>query len=147
MSLTLQTNLKLGPVNAKATTQRIGFSITSGCKFNGKYLATIDGALVELGGDTYGGTQIEAYFAPVMTNFGDMRQKRMRYAYLDFEAEDALICKVKTDEQQKKRVTIGRDGQGSSWSVTIQNTNGCDFSVDGIDVMMITRSHGVDSYA
>lgn len=158
--IALTTNLKLGPATAKATTQRIGFEMTSMCKFGDNYLVTSDSGLYELGGNDLDGSNIDSYFEPVTTDFGISNQKRLRYVYIGFQSSGNLQLVVTADEQtertytitptktgqQKIRVTIGRDAKGRYWNFRIKNVSGCDFSIDSIDVLPVVLSHGFNSY-
>ncbi len=158
--IALTTNLKLGPITAKATTQRINFPFSSMCRFGNSYLCTSDSGLFTLGGNTLAGSDIESYFEPLTTDFGIPNQKRLRFVYLGFECSGNLELVVTADEQdertytiaptktgqQKIRVPIGRDGKGRYWNFRIKNVSGCDFSIDSIDVLVVPLAQGRDGY-
>ncbi len=158
--IALTTNLKLGPMTAKATTQRVNFPFTSMCKFGNHHLATSSSGLFELGGDDLDGDEIESYFEPLTSDFGISNQKRLRYVYIGFECSGNLVLFVTADEQAEReyaiapsktgqqviRVTIGRDGQGRYWNFRIKNVSGCDFSIDSIKVLPVVRTHGINAY-
>ncbi len=158
--IALTTNLKLGSVTEKATTQRTGFEMTSMCKFGRNHLATSAAGLHSLGGDDLDGSEIEAYFEPLTTDLGISNQKRLRFVYVGFQCSGSLELVVTADEQtertyaiaptktgqQKIRVPIGRDGQGRYWNFRIKNVSGCDFSIDSIDVLPVVLTQGIDSY-
>jgi hypothetical protein len=156
-SLTLCTNIEAGPLDAKATTQYTNHAFNSYCRFGNNYLAASSSGLYLLGGALDVAANIDAYFAPVMTDFGDGHPKRIRYLYFGYESADDLTVTVYADEQtgraytmtetktgqQRRRLPIGKDGSGRYWTVKIANTAGCDFSIDTIDAAIISRSHGV----
>ena len=158
--ITLMTNLKVGPVTAKATTQRVGFPFTSMCKFGGSYLGVSSSGLFSLGGDDLDGSVIDSYFEPITTDFGIANDKRMRFVYLGFECSGKLTLVITVDEktersynitpkktgQQRIRVAIGRDGAGRYWNFRIKNVNGCDFSIDSIDILPIILPQRFDGY-
>jgi len=150
--ITLNTNLK-----NRATTQYTNFNFNSMVRFAGKTLGASSSGLFDLTGDDDNGVNIDAYFAPILTDFGISNPKRLRYVYLGFEASGDLTLSVTFDEktprsytvnstktgQQRKRVSIGRDGQGRYLGVKFSNLNGCDFSIDSADVLLVVRSNGI----
>ncbi len=149
---TLNINLK-----NRATSQYVNYDFNSMVKFGGKVLGANSSGLFDLSGDNDNGVAISAYFTPIMTDFGIGNPKRMRYIYLGYESSGNLELDLQADEQnarsyevesnktgqQRKRVSIGRDGYGRYWSFTIRNLSGADFSVDSIEVMPVVRNRGV----
>lgn len=159
--LTLSTNL----VTKNATTQFVGYDFNSMVSFNGKQIAAHDSGLFELGGDTDDGVDIDAYFEPVLSDFGDAHPKRIRFLYLGYEAdgqitvttsdglpEESAESETKTitprfSGQQRVRISVTRALHGRYWSFRIANKNGSDFSVDSIIARIIKRSHGITQHS
>ena len=133
-----------------AVTQYDQYNFNSMCKLGDVYLGCNDTAIYELTGDDDAGTDIDAFFELPPTDFGLPNQKRLRKAYIGYEADGQLRLTVEDDEGNTREypinvqlktlrqhggiVPIGRDGKGRYWGFKIENVNGSDFSVDSIDV-------------
>jgi len=116
---------------------------------------------VTIGGVTYGlnsdgmfsldtkaddnGTDIDAYFAIVMTNLGISNQKRVRSGIISGEGgEIKVIIIFDDDSEHTEFVTPSGTGagifhgirtqKGEYFQLKIQNIDGSDFSIDQIDV-------------
>ncbi len=152
---TVATNLNVG-----ASTQYLNHDFNSMCRFNGATLAAGASGLCKIGtGDNDAGVAIPAYFVPTMTNFGDMRQKRARYAYFGYECSGKLQITLYGDEnatigpytlaanalkgEQRRRVTLGRGAAFTYAKVKVANVDGSDFAVDLIHVFVDLQKHGV----
>jgi len=158
--IVLTTNLKLGPLTGKGTTQRTPFPMTSMCRFGDNYLATSGSKLFSLGGNDFDSASINSYFEPITTDFGISNHKRLRYVYIGFQCTGKLQLVVTADEQteytytinptkigqQKIRVTIDRNKKGRYWNFRIKNVSGSDFSIDSIEVLPVVLNHGFNSY-
>lgn len=142
--------------------QYANYNFNSMCKFNGAYLgANESGIFVLDSGDTDDGSEIEAFFELVTSDYGIANQKRWRSMYIGYETEGDLMLTVRDDENNERvydlqptfpdlkqhsgKIGIGRDGKGRYWMVRIDNVNGVDFSVDrivGIPVVLGRKPPG-----
>lgn len=136
-----------------AVTQYAKYNFNSMCKLGDVYLGSDDDAIYELSGSDDAGTDIDAFFELPGTDFGLPNQKRIRKAYIGYEADGQLMLEVKDDDDNVRRypvnvplkdlrqhstaVPIGRDGKGRYWGFKIENVNGSDFSVDSIDISIV----------
>jgi hypothetical protein len=132
--------------------QYAGYNFNSFCELDGRYLAAnADGIFILDNADTDNGTEIEAFIESFLLDLGT--QIRIRKVYLGYETNGTLILKVKDNEgnertytitpidddrlQHDERVRIGRDGKGRYWSFRIENVDGCDFSMDSMEIVPI----------
>lgn len=146
--LTLNTQLE-----TFATTQFTNYDFNSLVRFGGKSLGASANGLYELGGELDDTADIAAYFAPVTTDFGVSRPKRLRSLFIGCETTGTLEVGLTVDEgteriysalpqeasQQGLKVPVGRDGEGRYWKFLFRNTGGCDFSIDSLEVLPIIR--------
>lgn len=150
---TLNTNLKF----QRATTQFTNFPFSSMCNFNGKQLGAGPAGLCEMGGDLDCGVAIDAWFVPVISDWGSSKPKRVRFIYLGYQCNGELTISVTGNNgeaipykipchavgaQQRHRVTVSRSTQKRYWDFKVANVNGADFSIDAIDCLFIELSHG-----
>lgn len=136
-----------------APTQYANYSFDAMCKFGEVYLGCNDRGIFSLDGDTDDNIHIAALFELLLTDFGIPNQKRVRKAYLGYETSGSLVLEVKDDDNNVRRYTVGaalndqrqhgskvpvgRNGKGRYWSFGIENVNGCDFSIDSMDVLLM----------
>jgi hypothetical protein len=135
-----------------AISQYANFNFNSSCEFNGKFLAANENGIFVLdSNNTDDGLQIEAFIETYMLDLNT--QGRLRRAYLGYETTGALVLKVRNNETNERHyvfkplnaerrehddmVTIGRDGQGRYWQFRIENTGGCDFGLDSLEIIPI----------
>ena len=151
--LTLNTNLKY----KNATTQYTNFDFNSVINFNGKKVGIKNDGVYELGSNDDNLTPIDAYFIPLHSDFGIMNIKRMRYLYIEGRVENELRVSASCDNlfhnftltgkglniPYRYRHTINRNVFGTFWKYIIGNVNGGDFSINRINGLFVTRSHGV----
>lgn len=156
--VTLCINTELGDPQEKAASQFTSYGFNSYAEVAGRYLGAGDSGLyaIEEGKDD-SGTDIAAGFAPVMSDFGDSHPKRLRYLDFGYEADGDLQVTVTVDEQcegtyileaqkydqKRRRLAINRNLSGRYWTIKVENLLGCDFSVDTIDAVWVSRPHGV----
>lgn len=138
-----------------------GYDFNSLCvDKSGRLLAAGDGGIYEVGGDTDDGELIPAFFELPTNSFGSDKVKRIREVIVTGETDGELFVSTLVDDADNRRVVgplefNGNNRQGSSevvvdraqegvhWSIGVGNsdsegiTNGADFSVDSISVMMI----------
>lgn len=152
---TMDTNLKA----SRATTQFTNYGFNSYANFNGRQLAASDSGISLLGGESDNGADIEAYFEPVTTDFGDGHPKRLRFLYLGYEADGQIVVTIaeagkpakaeaktigsKLVGQQRARVPVSRVLSGRYWMFRIGNKNGSDFAIDSMHCLYLSRSHGL----
>lgn len=136
--------------------QYINYNFDSMCKFGDVYLGCNSSGIFELGGNKDELTDIDAFFELVTTDFGITNQKRIRKAYLGYEASGSLVLEVRDDEDNVRRyilpalledqrqhgasIPIGRNGKGKYWTFKLENVGGCDFSVDSLDALVTILS-------
>jgi len=135
-----------------AITQYMHFNFDSLVRFGDAYLGCNELGIFALGGNSDNNIDIDSFFELLTTDFGIPNQKRIRKAYLGYEANGSLVLEVKDDENNSRRFTvesiledqrqysakvpIGRNGKGRYWTFKIENVSGCDFSVDSIDALI-----------
>ena len=145
--LTLNINLSI-----LAVTQFCNYNFNSFCKIGDKYFGASDSGIFELEGDNDNGTDIDAFFELPVSDFGIENVKRIRKLYVGYEAKDDLTVTVKDNEDNARsytlsyldydrqnggQVDVGRDGLGRYWQIRIDNTNGCYFAIDSIDLLPV----------
>ena len=142
-------------LQARATTQYIDYDFNSMVKFGDTFLGACDDGIFELDGATDNGNDIGAYFEPIITDFGISNPKKVRFVFLGYEAEGDLIVTLAADEgtrqsyvvdslktgQQGRRMTSNRNMQGRYIMLGVSNTEGCDFGVDSVDLVIVTMPH------
>ena len=145
--LTLSLNL----VNI-AVTQFCNYDFNSFCKIGGKYFGANDSGIFELTGNDDAGSNIDAFFELILSDFGISNMKRIRSMYVGGEANGSLTLTLKDDEnnsrtynlnltsgnkQSSAKVSVGRDGLGRYWQVRIDNVSGVYFAIDFIEALAI----------
>ena len=147
--LSMMTFLRTGDILAKATTQRTNFPFNSFCNFNGAFLAAGPNGLASVGvSDTDNGVPINAFFSPILTDFGTSASKRMRYIYFSFDATGPLQMKLSADDGndipyqipvnleklQRVKFKVGEGTRGVYWRFKFENVDGCWFNFNRIEV-------------
>ena len=135
-----------------AVTQLCNYNFNSFCKIGDKYFGANDSGIFELDGTDDNGTDIDAFFELIVSDFGISSIKRLRSVFLGGEADGKLTLTLKDNEnnsrtydlrltsdskQSSSIVDVGRDGQGRYWQVRIDNTNGVYFAIDFIELLAI----------
>ena len=143
-NLTLSVNL-----SNLAFTQYCNFNFNSFCKIGSKNYSANDAGIFELTGNTDAGANIDSFFELVLSDFGIANMKRVRSIYVGGESEGQLTLTLKDDEDNSRpysfslasdskqisgKIDIGRDGQGRYWQTRIDNTSGCYFAIDLIEL-------------
>lgn len=151
-----ESRLTIG-INTKtsAAFQWTNFNFGSMAIFNGGPVAVNEDGLYTLfDADDDDGTDIDAFFELVTTNLGSVNTKVTRFMYFTSEVSGDLKVILTADEdesrefmlmakktgqtQHRNRRVVGRrDVRGVFLMFRIDNTKGCDFSVDSIDVSII----------
>ena len=119
---------------------------------DGKVIAGDGSGLYVIDSDLDGTTAINAYFKLAMTDFGSIRSKRLWSSLVSFQSDGRIKYTVHCDErvsysreisnevndkQTGKRVAGGRNVKGKYFSFEIGNVLGSDFSVDGVDAILV----------
>lgn len=135
-----------------AITQFCNYNFNSFCKIGDKHYGANDSGIFELDGTDDAGTDIDAFFELILSDFGISNIKRIRSVFVGGEANGKLTLTLKDDEnnsrtynlvltssskQSSSKVDVGRDGQGRYWQVRVDNTNGVYFAIDSIELLAI----------
>jgi len=153
MDLVIATNLK-----NLASTQYTNYNFNSFSEINGVKIGLNETGVFELDKvSDDDGTDIAAFAELARSDWGSPSMKRIRKAYIGYEAEDRLKLTFKADEGREEvyylEPTLSLEKQGSSvmngrrtqkgryWEVKIENTKGCDFSLDAIDITPIVLTN------
>ena len=135
-----------------AVTQYCNYDFNSFCKIGDKFYGSETAGIYELTGDDDAGTDIDAFFELIVSDFGITAMKRIRSIFVGGEADGKLTLTLKDDEnnsrtyalnlttgnvQSSGKVDIGRDGIGRYWQVRIDNLGGAYFAIDDIEVLAI----------
>ena len=135
-----------------AATQFCNYNFNSFCKIGDKYFGASEDGMFELTGDKDDETEIDAFFELIISDFGISNVKRLRAVYIGCEVKGSLVLKVKDNEDNERTYTlshitsgydrqtgikgsIGRDGIGRYWQIRIDNTKGCYFAINSIEVI------------
>jgi hypothetical protein len=142
----LDTNLE-----NKATSQYV-LDINSLVKFNGSFFCASSNGLFQFSRDNDNGSAISSYFELPTMDFGLPNEKRLRYAYIGYEATSAITMTVSTenslsdtyilpattDLQSGYRVAISRKLYGRYFTFKFA---GAGFAIDHVAVLPIVRGH------
>ena len=126
------------------------FDFNSFAVFNGVPISSNEDGIFSLfDADNDDGGDIDAFFELPTTNLNIPNPKKMRKAYVNLETSGPMMLKATTDEfneasfaltprmtGQKQHMThpvpMRRDQKGVYWMFRMENTNGCDFSIDSV---------------
>ena len=117
----------------------------------GKLAAGKDGIFTLDDAEDDAGVTIDSIVELPLTDLGVSYQKRLRSIYVGYETKGSLLLKVSDNEGNERdytlvansskqhggKVSVGRDGKGRYWQLRIENVNGCDFSLDMIEIIPI----------
>lgn len=149
----VRTNLKIN-----ASTQYSNFNYNSMCVFNGQVLgAGANGLMNTCEGDDDYGTNIDAYFIPIMTNFGTLNPKRLWSVYVGVVADADLLMTLSGDDStieaeysipintdktnQTVKVTVSKIPLNAYWKFKFNNVEGGDFMFNTISAFVKERIH------
>lgn len=141
-------------LNNLAVSQYCNHKFDSMVKFGERYIgAGRDGIVTLDDAETDGGAVIDSVIELPLTDFGISHQKRFRSIYVGYETEGTLKLTVTNDEGNEReytlvalktgnlqhggKVPVNRDGKGRYWKLKIENVDGCDFSIDMIEVIPV----------
>jgi len=137
------TNLKI-----VAPSQFTNWDYNSMVNFNGELFGAGAAGLYEIcTGDADGSTAIDGSMTIATVDLGEM-YKRIRYVYFGLQGTGNLRLTVTTDlttvreytipldgtGQQRVRVKLDRNVKGRYWVFKVANTQGCDFSLDEVQL-------------
>lgn len=137
-----------------SVTQYCNYDFNSFCRIGDKDYGASDSGIFELTGNDDAGADIDAFFELAISDFGISNVKRLRSVYVGYEAKDDLLVTIKDNEDNAReytlsyidssydrqtggKVSIGRDGLGRYWGFRIDNTNGCYFAIDSIELLAV----------
>jgi len=135
-----------------ACSQYAGWDFNSLGMLKGKpFGANEDGIFSLDDADDFDGTNISSFFKVHITDFGKENIKRLRAVFIGAEATGDMLLTVTDDEahnnsygikvrdalQHGIKVPLFRHNQGRFFSFTITNVDGCDYSVDTIQALVI----------
>lgn len=144
-------------VNIKnvAVTQYTEYDFNSMAVFSGVPLAANSSGIYRLdSGDTFNGVDVEAYFILPYTDFGTSFLKKIRRVNVGYEANGDLRLTMLYDEgaanlsttmtlsglgmrKHEGVVYFRRDMLGTYLTLKVENLEGCDFSVDTIEAIVV----------
>jgi hypothetical protein len=144
--------LKLNLRNS-AVSQYSNFDFDAYCSFGGECLACGSAGIYSLGGSDDDGTDIDSLAKTMTMDFGVPNQKRVRSLFIGGEWGGWLKVSISDDDgevreyltpplensnlEEGNKVAVGRDGKGRYWNFQVENVEGCDFSIDGIDALLV----------
>jgi len=126
------------------------FDFNSFAVFNGVPIASNEDGIFSLfDADNDDGGDIEAFFEFPTTDFDIPNSKKMRKTFVSLETSGSMIMRATVDDLDEKSfimppkmtgqkqhqahsVGMRRDQKGAYWMFRLENTNGCDFSIDSI---------------
>ena len=135
------------------------FNFESMTVFGGVALGVNSDGLYSLfDADDDNGTNIDAIFETVTTDFGVPSKKKLRRAYIAGETSGNIVFKFKADDgdyksytltpaqlsqlQHRCRLHLQHTQRGNYWMLRVENVDGCDFSIDSVDILTIILGLG-----
>lgn len=144
-------NLKTG-----ATTQYLNYPFDTVANIGGRHFGGAFEGLFELGGDTDAGAPIEARFDVGQKLFGSPQLKRIEQIYLGITSNGQMHIKVTAEGAsytypmrefgehiQMQRVTVGKGLRANYFGFEIGNTDGADFEVTSLNIMVAESARKV----
>jgi len=159
MKIAFSTNVMVGQLHNKATTQRKEGNFNSFVRLpDGRFLAAGKDGLCLLGGNTNNGIKIRAYFEPKEFDFGSPYVKRNRRCFLTLNNKKDAVIRFgyypDNDLTKIKYVHLAatRNGtktipkalnyklRGNTWTYRIENLSGDDFIIYGLHSTISTMT-------
>lgn len=142
-----------------AASQYRNFNFNSMCMFNGQPIAANSDGIFSLDdAETDNGTEIDSYVELPTTDLGFLRAKRFRKLYLGYETSGSIKFTVKIDGgaeapvtftpsqtsqiQHRDPIPMSRAQKGVYWIFRVENVDGCDFSLDNLEGVLIPLTKG-----
>ena len=164
---TLITNIEVGEMGSKATTQRTNFPFNSFFNLpDGSFFGCSDdaagGMLAVLGGDTDDGADIDAYLTLGTTDMGIGQPFRLSYFYGTLETDGTVYLKSTPNMDATRAVTkeitpvtteyhclrekLGEGDIALSWGFEFGNVDGADFSLSKMEILPIVKNARMTRY-
>ena len=86
----------------QAISQYDHYDFNSFCKIGDTYLGANSSGIFTLGGDDDNGTDINAIFALILSDWGVSNVKRIRKIFLGYETNGSLTVKVRNEEGNER---------------------------------------------
>ena len=135
------------------------YPFNSFAEFGGRYLAAGPGGLYQIdSGDSDTGVAIDARFKSGESDFGSEFIKTVPYVYCSMRAKGNLTVRVFVDENdpleyvltplevetiRQRRAELGKGLRGKYWAFEVENTDGCDFDIDAVNLMVLPASRRI----
>lgn len=131
--------VRVGP--GLAVSQYAGFAFSSLGRVGDAVLATGEGGLFRLGGDTDDGAAIAAVVEFPLTDLGAESPARLRDLRVRGRFEGEMAVDLAVDHGPDRRIAfgplagagrfpVGRGGQGREWRARLENVDGAAFVLD-----------------
>lgn len=135
-----------------ALTEYTNYPFNSFAAFNGTFLGASEDGVFALTGDTDNGAAIAAAARGMTTDFGSSHLKRIERAYVGYRSTGQMVLRVVTEERWTRDYAIapathaglhgaharfGRGLEARYWQFEVRNHEGCDFSMDMIELKPI----------
>ena len=141
--------------HGNGVTEYLGWNFNSMARIGDSYFAAGPDGFCRIGGTMDKGGGIYATVDTGGEDFGVANPKRVRAVHLGGEFKGEMSVTVTADgtetatydvnapslpDDRNIKVPVGRDLIGRYWRVRLENSDGKDFSLDGIDVIYNTMS-------
>lgn len=140
-----------------APSQYGDYNFNSMATFNGYPIAAGEAGIFQLdSGDDFNGVSIDSLIETVKTDMGTENLQAIRSINIGYETSDDLTISIITDDvitqsytltpeqgsqfQHGNRLSVGSTAIGRYRTYKIENTSGCDFSIDTISVVPIVMN-------
>jgi hypothetical protein len=159
---TLITNIEVGEIGSKATTQRTGFSFNSWFEMDGAFFGCSGTMLALMGGDDDDGADIDAYIVTPSLEIGGGNPVRTGYLYASLKTDGTLYIKTTpnmdatravtieftpaTDEYHRHREKLGEGDIALLWGFEFGNVDGADFSLSMMEILPIVKDSRMTRY-
>lgn len=140
----------------EGVTEYSNFPFNSFACFNGRYLAANSSGIYELTGDNDAGDDIDAVFRTPQEDANAPYLKRPEDVYIGAKSDDDLAVSVLVDGNVEYKASnisgkttgivtrkskVGKGAKSRYWAVQVENVNGCDFTVESMELNLkaVTR--------
>jgi len=149
---TLCTNIKTG-----AATEYTNYGFDSFCSgHDGRYYGIKNGGLYLLDGDTDDGAKVDSVIDYGDLDFGASELKQITAAYAQVASGDLMELRLTqegveyeytarsySEEIQAQRFDTGRGLRANFFGVKVANTEGCDFTLDSVELAAVATSRRI----
>lgn len=136
-----------------AVSQYDNFDFNSMTVFNGVPIGSNSNGIYSLfDKDDDDGADINSILELVVTDFGLQTKKKPRRVYIGYEASGNMVFKIKADDgdykvyhlkpvktsqlQHRTAIAVTSKQKGVYWLTRVENKEGCDFSIDAVEMLM-----------